>query len=748
MLMKILMTTMSFDIGGAETHIVELCKELVRRDCNIEVTVASNGGIYVDELLANGIKHVSVPLHTKNLFSVIKSYGILKKLIKREKFDVVHAHARIPAFISGLICNALKVRFVTTAHGVYDMNPYWRFLSNWGEQVLAVSYDVKQYLIDQYDYPSDNVTVTINGIDDGKYSKDVDYSDIITEFDLNGNDDSHRVVYVSRTDIESAHIAFQLAEAAPMLYALYPDLEIIIVGHGTAFHDLKAQADNVNRLLGKRVIIMTGSRTDTNKFFACADVFIGVSRSALEAMATEVPVILSGSQGYIGIFNEINLKAALDTNFCGRGFEMSNAKQIYNDIISVFSMSEEERRASGKYNRALVIERYSIKRMADDALAVYKKVTPYQHYKHGEIIMSGYYGFGNLGDDSLLQQIVNSIRTLNPDSKITVLSKTPKKTAKTYGVKAINRFNFLTIINEMKHAGLLINGGGNLLQNKTSNRSLIYYIFIMKLAKRYGLKLMLYASGIGPLYGEKYKRMTKNILNEADIITLRENLSMDEICQLGVETKNISVTCDPAFYIQCADENWVKYIMYREGLSLNKKYFLIAPRNIKDHHKNFPSDFTQRIIEACSQVSKKYKLDIIIVPLQPRDDMSFCKKIAQRTGGKIISGLNAAELAGLSKHMEFVASVRLHMLIYAISASVPVLAIDYDPKVTALFERMNLPYIIDAEHFTPGKFVDMSGALMNNNERVRVTLDEWVKNFRNLSLTDARLVIELLKKDR
>lgn len=742
--MKILMTTMSLDIGGAETHIIELAKELMRRDGDTKITVASNGGVYVSELESNGIRHVTLPLHTKNLISVIKSYFGLKKLIEAERFDIIHAHARIPAFICGFLAGKYKIRFVTTAHGVYKVTPYWKLLSNWGERALAVSYDVKQYLISEYNMPSDNITMTINGIDVNRFARGVPYSDVVSEFALNTSDVKHRIMYVSRIDRENAHIAFQLAEAAPMLFVLYDDLEIIIVGHGTAFLELARQVSEVNRLLGKEVIKLTGARTDINKFMACADIFIGVSRSALEAMSAELPVILSGSQGYIGIFSEKKLRDALDTNFCCRGFDMSTPKQLYNDITGIFSMSEAERRAMGKYNRSVVIERYSIKRMGDDAVSVYGKVMPYKSFKYGDIILNGYYGFGNMGDDSLLQQIINSMRSLEPDIKITVLSKTPKTTSRIYGVHSVNRFNILSVINLMKHARLLVYGGGNLLQNKTSNRSLLYYIFILKLAKKYNLKTMLYASGIGPLYGRRYRELSKNILNETDLITLRERSSLNELNEIGVVNPNVHITCDPAFFMECANENWIKYVMFREGLSLNKKYFMFAPRNIKDSHIKTPAGLDYRLAEACLQISKRYKLEPVIIPLQPKYDMDICKKIAEHSGGKLISGLSASELAGFTKQMAFVTGMRLHLLIYAMAAGTPVLALDCDPKISALFERVNLPYIIGIEKFTVGKFIDMSGALLNNGKKVSADLLAAVADLRNLALTDAKYALDLL----
>ena len=99
--MKILLVTMGMDIGGAETHIVELAKGLKKK--GLEVVVASNGGAYVEELSKDNIKHYEVPMHNKKISNVIKSYNMLEKIILNEKITVVHGHARIPSFILSLL---------------------------------------------------------------------------------------------------------------------------------------------------------------------------------------------------------------------------------------------------------------------------------------------------------------------------------------------------------------------------------------------------------------------------------------------------------------------------------------------------------------------------------------------------------------------------------------------------------------------------------------------------------------------
>ena len=124
------MATMGLDIGGAETHIVELAKELRRQ--GQDIAIASNGGVYVPEITSAGIRHYQVPMNRRSVPLMFKSALLMQKIIKKEKPDVVHAHARIPAFICGILQRTMKFPFVTTAHWVFDTGGALRWLTNWG----------------------------------------------------------------------------------------------------------------------------------------------------------------------------------------------------------------------------------------------------------------------------------------------------------------------------------------------------------------------------------------------------------------------------------------------------------------------------------------------------------------------------------------------------------------------------------------------------------------------------------------
>ncbi|NLL81384.1 MAG: polysaccharide pyruvyl transferase CsaB, partial [Tissierellia bacterium] len=130
------------------------------------------------------------------------------------------------------------------------------------------------------------------------------------------------------------------------------------------------------------------------------------------------------------------------------------------------------------------------------------------------ILMSGYYGFDNSGDDAILKAIVKDLREIDKDLDITVLSNNPKKTEDMYPVKAVNRFNFRDVVFSIKKCSLFISGGGSLLQDVTSTRSLLYYLTVMSLAKIMNKKVMVYANGIGPINKKTNRMITKKVLNK------------------------------------------------------------------------------------------------------------------------------------------------------------------------------------------------------------------------------------------
>lgn len=365
---KVLLALMQLDIGGAETHVVELAKELARR--GYHVTVASNGGSYERELQAASIRHVSIPLHTKKPTCLIKSYFALRKLIRTERFDVVHSHARIPSFVLGLLRKTVRFPFVTTAHWVFDTSHGLKYLTDWGERTLAVSEDIKTYLTDNYGIPADHILVTVNGIDTEKFSPDTDDTAVRERFEIPS--DAPVIVYVSRMDTDRSLVAHQLIDQMPTLCEKIDGLHTILIGGGNDYDAVRAEAEAANAALGRTAVHLAGASTEIAALVSPADLFVGVSRAALEAMAAGKPTVIAGNEGYIGLFGADKEPICFSTNFCCRGCPPSNGETLSDDILAFFAKSADEKAALADYGRTFIRSNYSVDRMADDTEALYR----------------------------------------------------------------------------------------------------------------------------------------------------------------------------------------------------------------------------------------------------------------------------------------------------------------------------------------------------------------------------------------
>lgn len=746
--LNILMATMQMGFGGAETHIYELCRALVRDGHT--VTVASAGGRYAEMLETCGIRHVTLPLHTKNPIAVLKCRAALKRLIRTEHFDVVHAHARIPAFICGSLQRALHFRFVTTAHWVFRVTPLWRRLADWGDRTMAVSEDIKQYLIDNYGQFADNIAVTINGIDTESFAPGGDCAAVREELALSPS--AHRIVSVSRMDESRGKAQLCLARCAERLLAVYPDLEIVIVGDGVLsaernlLLDVKQIADTLAARYGRRIIFTPGLRTDTPAFLAAGDVFVGASRAALEAMSCGLPTIVAGNEGYIGILDASRRDMARKTNYCCRDCGETTEDKLFADLCALLDASAEKRRDMGDYCRSVIEEDFSAARMARDYEALYASLPAVTPNIPGKILVSGYYGFGNAGDDSIAAALVAGIRTHAPQMPITFFCKDPKNSAKKYGVRAVPRFNIPAVLREMRGARVLISGGGNLLQNTTSSRSLLYYTVIIRLAKRMGLRVFVLANGLGPILGARQEKRVAKTLCLADRITLREPQSLEYAVSLGVPRERLELSADPALLLTPAPQARVDYILHSVGAA---SYFAVSLRSFS----TLRSEEVDGVDEDAFAAAFAAEVDAIAartgalplyILMQTSRDRTLTEKVnaAAKVKGEILGGLTAREIMGVLTRCDFVLSMRLHLLIYAVAVGKPPLGISYDPKIEAMMQYMGCAAPMRVSALSRGGLADAAIALGG-----APLAPEAIERLRALALADAAAAVSLAAEE-
>lgn len=749
---KILMVAMSLNFGGAETHVMELAKELHRLGYDIQV--ASNGGVYADELVASGIPHYKIPLHTKRPLAMIKSYFMLAKLIRKGQFDIVHCHARIPAFLCAMLHKRGGFRFVTTAHLDFKVNFFFRKTTHWGERTLAVSNDIKDYLIKEYGENPSAIAVTVNGVDMERFSRDVDFAPLLEEFHLEKA--RRRVVYISRIDKDRSAPAFHLITVAQQLRAEFSDVDFIIVGGGNDFDRLQQAAEEANKKAAltdpdHRLVTLTGPRSDINRFTAAADIFIGVSRSALEAMAAGCPVIVSGNQGYLGIFDESKLSCGVETNFCCRGCALPSAEMLMNDLQTLLGMTKEELYAQGNYNREIVAKYYSVSRMAGDYLALYDQLPPALIFRKSDVVISGYYGYGNSGDDTILLSMIQGLRRENPNIKIVALTRGARKMKKHFKIKCVNRFNPFSVYREIRHTKLLLFGGGTLLQDSTSNQSLQYYLFIMRLARITHTQLYVYANGIGPLKRKRNRQKVTKELSYASVITVREPDSKKELIRFGVPASRVQVTTDPVFLF---DGGKNRFIMLQERiLKPGKKYFAVSLRECKWlAASGFRSSLMESEIEkALVEIVDKHHLIPVLIPMQSRNDDAICERIRRNTGREVVlaPSLSTEDVISLISGMEFVIGMRLHSLIFASKSGVPVIGMAYDPKIHGFIHYVDeKAYSFDLNDITAEKLTAAVDDILDHYEEHVHSLQHIAAEMKKKAEEEIKTIVSLVADDR
>lgn len=732
--MKILMATMGLDIGGAETHIVELSKEL--KSEGHDVVIVSNGGVYVPEIEAAGIRHYQAPLHRRSVKDMRRARSILRRVLRAERPDIVHAHARIPAFLCGSLCRRLELPFVTTAHWVFDASGVLRYLTDWGERTVAVSDDIKAYLIREYGLPAEHISVTINGIDTGKFSPEISGERVVSQFGLDR--DRPILSYVSRMDEDRALVAGQLIDLAPELDRAVPGIQLLIAGGGNVFDKLKARSEEINRRMGRPCVTMTGPRTDINEIVAAGDLFVGVSRAALEAMAAAKPVIVAGNEGYHGLFTPDKLAEAQAGNFCCRGLPMSQPQRLLADVAAAFRLPPEEKKRLGAYGRQVIFEHYSVRRMAADCMAMYDQVRRRKY----NVVMSGYYGFGNAGDDAILESIHRAIRSASDDVSVTVLSNDPEQTRRQYGVEAIPRFRVLRVFRALRRCDALLSGGGSLLQDATSTRSLLYYLSVIRCAQLLRKPVMLYANGIGPVRRPANRRRVRRVVESASLVTLRDHASARELERMGV-TRPVQVTADPVFHLEPVGEKRRSELLAAAGLEETAPFAAVSVREWRE-----TVDFWKELARLCDHLSRTYGLRILFLLMQPERDREVTDRVRglmEEPAWVLDTSCTPRELMGVLGRSRLCVAMRLHTLIFAARMAVPALGLVYDPKVASYLEELDLPAAGDVEHFDGEEAIRRADGLMADYNGVLSRLREKSAQLAQAAGENERLLLELLE---
>ena len=315
------------------------------------------------------------------------------------------------------------------------------------------------------------------------------------------------------------------------------------------------------------------------------------------------------------------------------------------------------------------------------------------------IVICGSYGLGNAGDESILKAILQEVRAVAPAEEITVLSRDPEETKMRHGVWSLHMFDLPAIHRLMGRAKLYINGGGSLIQDVTSRRSLWFYLANIRAAKRAGNRVQMYGCGIGPVTRESHRSLAAKIINKyVDVITLREPDSLEELRAMGVTEPEVLLTADPALILQKAPDDETDSVLLRAGIPPHGNYLCFALRRWKGFEEKAP------LFGAAAEYAyRTYGLTPVFVAVEKHLDPGAGQLAAR---GLTIPHYflddagGAGTIIGALSRMQAVVSMRLHALIFAAGQGIPLAGVVYDPKVSAFLRYIGQEQFVDLAELT------------------------------------------------
>ena len=335
------------------------------------------------------------------------------------------------------------------------------------------------------------------------------------------------------------------------------------------------------------------------------------------------------------------------------------------------------------------------------------------------ILISGYYGFNNIGDESILRTVIDNLREKLPQVDITVLSRDPKQTERKYGVKAAARMNPLAICRSVRRCDMLLSGGGSLLQDATSRRSILYYLFLLWLAQRMGKRTFIYSQGIGPISSLRNRKLTASVLRRTDGIVVRDAKSRDLLLELGVPDHLIHVTADPVIRVRAPGRSLGERILEEEGCP-RRPGRLVVGWAVKARKPG--KAFLQEVQRCIRWLGESCGADSVLIPFFYDEDRWVCEAVAAALdgrAGRLRKKYLSEETLSIIGCMDVLVGVRLHSLIYAAIMGVPMIGISYDPKVDSFLDSIGRSAPFTVEDFTLEKFQAVFRDTLERREELR-----------------------------
>lgn len=696
--MKVIHLISGGDSGGAKTHVLSLLQNL-----NKTITaqlVCFRDGPFAEEARAMGIPTMicggnNIPHLRRELAAYIRQGG----------YQLIHCHGSRANMIGALLRKPTGLPVVSTVHSDYKLDymgrPFARLtfgaINAWALRHLDYRIGVSDAMVDlliDRGFPPDRFYAIYNGID---FTPAPSQGDRLAYLRGLGADvEENSVVVGIAARLNPVKDMSTLIRGFAEGHKSCPRLRLVIAGDGEERQKLEDLAKELG--VEKAVTFAGWISGGMDRFYSALDV------NALTSLSETFPYALTeGARFHLATVATAvgGIPYLIDQDVNGYLFTPGDW-QTLGRYLAALGNEDALRQEMGEKLYEKASAKFSIQSTVDTQLHIYEEIIRRHNRPKRDrdgVVICGAYGRGNAGDDAILEAILQEMRAIDPDMPITVLTKDPKATRLTYRVRTAGRMDVLTWKKAMRHAGLYINGGGSLIQDVTSRRSLWFYLHNIQAAHKAGCKVQMYGCGIGPVLREQHRKLAASVLNASvDVITLREPDSLKELQSMGVTKPEILLTADPALTLPAASEDEIDSVLLRAGIPPHGKYLCFALRNWKGFEDKAPL-----FAQAAKYAYETYGLTPVFAAVE--------KHLDPVAGRLAAAGLDiphyflddagsAGTIIGALSRMQAVVSMRLHALIFAAGQGIPLAGVVYDPKVSAFLRYIGQENFLDLDALT------------------------------------------------
>lgn len=737
--MKVIHLISGGDTGGAKTHVHSLLQNLSR---GMDITlVCFRGGPFAREAAELGIE---TRVCSGGFFSALRE---VRRMIAEEGFELVHTHGSRANLAGAMLRSTCGRPVVSTIHSDYRLDYMGRPLAAATYGVLnvlalrrikyhvGVSDAMRDLLISRR-FPRETTFAIYNGLDFSREPKRHDRAAFCAR--VGANVAPGDIVVGAAARLDPVKDLATLVRGFAAAREGHPELKLIIAGEGPERPALEALAEE----LGVRgAVTLAGWLDDMEEFYSALDINTLSSLSETfpyaltEGAAYRLPTVASAVGG---------IPRLIEDGKTGFLFAPGDWEKLGARLAQLASdPGLRERLGAAVHERAA--REFSVEATCREQRAVYEEILEREARGRSGVVICGAYGMGNSGDEAILDAIVAEMRAIDPLMPLTVMTRDPAGASARLGLTAVHTFNFPRFLAVMRRRALYINGGGSLIQDVTSRRSLWYYLFTLRAAKRLGCKVMMYGCGIGPVKRPGGVERTRRVLNSCvDAITLREPDSIEELARFGVTKPEIILASDPALTLPSAPAEEVDAALEAAGAAPKGKYICFALRL-------WPG-FGEKagvFAAAARHAHEAYGLTPVFLPINHLDDGQAAALVAEKLGDTphvLLPGpMSSALVIGLMSRMQVVVSMRLHGLIFAAGQGVPLIGVSYDPKVTAFLRCVDAG-CVPLEGLEEGELCRLiDGAAARSGDAA--ALEENVRKLRAIEHRSMETAARLLVKE-